>query len=291
MMQGRIIRGIGGFYYVRDAQGAEYTLRARGRFRKEHKTPLVGDEVVFTPGQGEEHGWLDEILPRRSECLRPPAANVSLLLVVCAPVPLPDLMLVDRLIIRAKRGNMKAALVINKCDLDPTLAETLSRQYAGAGVPILPVSARQARGLDALREIMRGELCCVCGQSAVGKSTLLNALCGLELKTGELSEKIRRGKNTTRHAELIERGGVAVLDTPGFSLLETDVFDPVELKESYPEFAEYEGQCFFQPCYHATEPRCAVREAVTEGKIDAQRHERYAALLNEMKQRWRERYD
>ena len=112
-MQGRIIRGIGGFYYVRDAQGAEYTLRARGRFRKEHKTPLVGDEVVFTPGQGEEHGWLDEILPRRSECLRPPAANVSLLLVVCAPEPLPDLMLVDRLIIRAKRGNMKAALVTN----------------------------------------------------------------------------------------------------------------------------------------------------------------------------------
>ena len=141
MMQGRIIRGIGGFYFVRDAQGAEYTLRARGRFRREHKTPLVGDDVVFTPGQGEEHGWLDEILPRRSECLRPPAANVSLLLVVCAPEPLPDLMLIDRLIIRAKRGNMKAALVINKCDLDPSLAETLSRQYAGAGVPILPVSA------------------------------------------------------------------------------------------------------------------------------------------------------
>lgn len=291
MMQGRIIRGIGGFYFVRDAQGAEYTLRARGRFRREHKTPLVGDDVVFTPGQGEEHGWLDEILPRRSECLRPPAANVSLLLVVCAPEPLPDLMLIDRLIIRAKRGNMKAALVINKCDLDPSLAETLSRQYAGAGVPILPVSARQARGLDALREIMRGELCCVCGQSAVGKSTLLNALCGLELKTGELSEKIRRGKNTTRHAELIERGGVAVLDTPGFSLLELDGdMEPETLREWYPEFAPYEGRCRFDPCLHDREPDCAVRAAVETGEISAERWERYRLLLAGVRESWKNRY-
>ena len=289
-MQGRIIRGVGGFYYVRDAQGAEYTLRARGRFRKEHKTPLVGDEVVFMPGQGEEHGWLDEILPRRSECLRPPAANVSLLLVVCAPEPLPDLMLVDRLIIRAKRGNMKAALVINKCDLDPTLAETLSRQYAGAGAPILPVSAREARGLDALREIMRGELCCVCGQSAVGKSTLLNALCGLNLKTGELSEKIRRGKNTTRHAELIERGGVAVLDTPGFSLLELDGgMEPETLRAWYPEFAPYERRCRFDPCLHDREPDCAVRAAVEAGEISAERWERYRLLLAGVRESWMNR--
>lgn len=290
-MQGRIIRGIGGFYYVRDAQGAEYTLRARGRFRRERKTPLVGDEVVFTPGQGEEHGWLDEILPRRSECLRPPAANVSLLLVVCAPEPLPDLLLIDRLIIRAKRGNMKAALVINKCDLDPTLAETLSRQYAGAGAPILPVSAREARGLDALREIMRGELCCVCGQSAVGKSTLLNALCGLELKTGELSEKIRRGKNTTRHAELIERGGVAVLDTPGFSLLELDGdMEPETLREWYPEFAQYEGSCRFEPCLHDREPGCAVHAAAEAGEISAERWERYKTLLAGVREAWKNRY-
>ena len=284
MMQGRIIRGIGGFYFVRDAQGVEYTLRARGRFRREHKTPLVGDEVVFTPGQGEEHGWLDEILPRRSECLRPPAANVSLLLVVCAPEPLPDLMLIDRLIIRAKRGNMKAALIINKCDLDPSLAETLSRQYAGAGVPILPVSAREARGLDALREIMRGELCCVCGQSAVGKSTLLNALCGL-------SEKIRRGKNTTRHAELIERGGVAVLDTPGFSLLELDGdMEPETLREWYPEFAPYEVRCRFDPCLHDREPDCAVRAAVEAGAISAERWERYRLLLAGVRESWKNRY-
>ena len=291
MMQGRIIRGIGGFYYVRDAQGAEYTLRARGRFRKEHKTPLVGDEVVFTPGQGEEHGWLDEILPRRSECLRPPAANVSLLLIVCAPEPLPDLLLIDRLMIRAKRGNMNAALVINKCDLDPSLAQTLSRQYAGAGVPILPVSARQARGMDALREIMRGELCCVCGQSAVGKSTLLNALCGLELKTGELSEKIRRGKNTTRHAELIERGDVAVLDTPGFSLLELDGgMEPETLRAWYPEFAPYERRCRFDPCLHNREPGCAVRAAVEAGEISAERWERYRLLLAGVRESWKNRY-
>ena len=216
---------------------------------------------------------------------------MSLLLIVCAPEPLPDLLLIDRLMIRAKRGNMKAALVINKCDLDPTLAETLSRQYAGADAPILPVSAREARGLDALREIMRGELCCVCGQSAVGKSTLLNALCGLELKTGELSEKIRRGKNTTRHAELIERGGVAVLDTPGFSLLELDGdMEPETLREWYPEFAPFEGRCRFDPCLHDREPDCAVRAAVEAGKISAERWERYRLLLAGVRESWKNRY-
>ena len=156
----------------------------------------------------------------------------------------------------------------------------------------MAISASTGEGLDALRQALRGKIHALSGQSGAGKSTLVNALYGLSAETGDLSRKIERGKNTTRHCELIPvPDGGMVLDTPGFSLLETDVFDPVELKESYPEFAEYEGQCFFQPCYHATEPRCAVREAVTEGKIDAQRHERYAALLNEMKQRWRERYD
>ena len=123
-------------------------------------------------------------------------------------------------------------------------------------------------------------------------STMINALYGLDLETGSLSRKIERGKNTTRHCQLIPvEGGGMVLDTPGFSLLETELFDPVELKDSWPEFAPYEGGCYFQPCYHASEPRCAVREAVASGKIDPRRHERYAALLDEMKQRWRDRYD
>lgn len=291
MMRGRIVRGVGGFYTVRNAQGEEYVLRARGRFRRERKTPLVGDEVTFTPGQGEEHGWLDEILPRRSECLRPPVANVSLLLIVCAPEPEPDLLLADRLLVRAAGGGMRAALVVNKCDLDPSLAQALSRQYAGAGVPVLGVSAKEGTGLQALGGVMRGELCCLCGQSAVGKSTLLNALCSLELKTGALSEKIRRGRHTTRHAELIERDGFCVLDTPGFSLLELEEgMAPEALRTCYPEFAGREGACRFAPCLHDREPGCAVREAVQAGEISPERYERYRILLAQVRERWKNRY-
>ena len=140
--------------------------------------------------------------------------------------------------------------------------------------------------------MLAGKVHALAGQSGAGKSTLVNALYGLNMETGDLSRKIERGKNTTRHCELVPvEGGGMVLDTPGFSLLETDVFDPVELKDYWPEFAGHEGGCFFQPCYHATEPRCVVRDAVEADEIDRQRHGRYVELLDEMKQRWRERYD
>ena len=154
------------------------------------------------------------------------------------------------------------------------------------------MSAARGDGLEALRAALAGKVHALAGQSGAGKSTLVNALYGLRVETGDLSRRIERGRNTTRHCELIPvAGGGMVLDTPGFSLLETDVFDPVELKASYPEFVPYEGKCFFQPCYHATEPKCAVRDAVAAGTIDAERHARYAALLEETRQRWRERYD
>ena len=145
--------------------------------------------------------------------------------------------------------------------------------------------------MDALRALMRGELCCLCGQSAVGKSTLLNALCGLELKTGGLSEKICRGRHTTRHAELIERDGLAVLDTPGFSLLELDgKMEPETLREWYPEFAQYEGSCRFEPCLHDREPGCAVHAAAEAGEISAERWERYKTLLAGVREAWKNRY-
>ena len=292
-MQGTILRGIGGFYYAMDDDGTIHTLRAQGKIRRERLKPKVGDRVELTPGEGEEHGWIHQILPRRNELVRPPVANIDrIVVVVAAATPDPDLTLADRMLINARRAGIEAMLVVNKSDLNPETAADIVNQYRGADVSPTAISASMGEGLDALRQALRGKIHALSGQSGAGKSTLVNALYGLSAETGDLSRKIERGKNTTRHCELIPvPDGGMVLDTPGFSLLETDVFDPVELKESYPEFAEYEGQCFFQPCYHATEPRCAVREAVTEGKIDAQRHERYAALLNEMKQRWRERYD
>lgn len=292
-MQGTILRGIGGFYYAMDDDGTIHTLRAQGKIRRERLRPKVGDRVELTPGEGEEHGWIHQILPRRNELARPPVANIDrIVVVVAAAAPDPDLTLADRMLINARRAGIEAMLAVNKSDLNPETAADIVSQYRGADVSPMAISASTGEGLDALRQALRGKIHALSGQSGAGKSTLVNALYGLSAETGDLSRKIERGKNTTRHCELIPvPDGGMVLDTPGFSLLETDVFDPVELKESYPEFAEYEDQCFFQPCYHATEPRCAVRAAVAEGKIDAQRHERYAALLNEMKQRWRERYD
>lgn len=292
MKQGTLIRGFGGFYAVRDAEGQEFTLRCKKKFRRLGLSPLVGDEVLFTPGEGEEHGWLEEILPRSSQCLRPPVANVSLLLIVVAPVPEPDLLLVDRMMVRARAQGMDMLLVVNKCDLDEGLAQELQAQYAGAQVPVYAVSAESGQGLAALREHMGGRLCCLTGQSGVGKSTLLNALLGLSLETGEISRKIQRGKNTTRHAELLVKDGLRVLDTAGFSLLELDGgMEPVTLKEYYPEFAAYEGKCRFEPCYHDREPGCAVTAACGEGAIHPQRLARYRALLAEVRQAWRERYD
>ena len=292
MKQGTLIRGFGGFYAVRDAEGQEFTLRCKKKFRRLGLSPLVGDEVLFTPGEGEEHGWLEEILPRSSQCLRPPVANVSLLLIVVAPVPEPDLLLVDRMMVRASAQGMDMLLVVNKCDLDEGLAQELQAQYAGAQAPVYAVSAESGQGLAALRERMGGRLCCLTGQSGVGKSTLLNALLGLSLETGEISRKIQRGKNTTRHAELLVKDGLRVLDTAGFSLLELDGgMEPVTLKEYYPEFAAYEGKCRFEPCYHDREPGCAVTAACGEGAIHPQRLARYRALLAEVRQAWRERYD
>lgn len=292
MKRGTLIRGMGGFYTVMDEGGTEYTLRCKKKFRRMHLSPLVGDEVCFTPGSGEEHGWVEEILPRKSECLRPPVANVGLLLIVVAPVPEPDLMLVDRLMIRAQRQGIKQLLVINKCELDPSLAEELTAQYAPAEVPVYAVSAQTGAGLEALRRRMGQELCCLTGQSGVGKSTLLNALLGLSLETGEISQKIQRGKNTTRHAEMLVKDGLRVLDTAGFSLLELDGrMEPIALKESYPEFARYEGQCRFEPCYHDREPGCAVTAASQEGAVHPERLKRYRMLLADVKQAWRNRYD
>lgn len=292
MKQGTLVRGMGGFYTAVDAQGEAFTLRCKKKFRRMKLSPLVGDEVLFTPGTGEEHGWLEEILPRKSQCLRPPVANVELLLIVVAPVPEPDLALVDRMMIRARAQGMDMVLVVNKCDLDATLSQALSTQYAGAQVPVCPVSAATGMGMPQLKELMRHRLCCLTGQSGVGKSTLLNALLGLELETGEISQKIQRGKNTTRHAELLMADGLRVLDTAGFSLLELDgQMEPITLKDYYPEFAPHEGHCRFEPCYHDREPGCSVSAACAAGEIDPQRLARYRSLLAQVRQAWRERYD
>ena len=295
MMQGVIVEGRGGLYTVRDKQGSTYVLRAKKKFRRQGMSPLVGDNIDFTPGNiSDEHGWIEEIHPRISQCLRPPVANVTLLCLMVSPQPAPDWLLVDKLMIFAQKQALKPILIVNKADLDPegSVFDEAKNMYAGADLEIFTVSARDKTGLDRVRGRFAGETCCFSGQSGVGKSTLLNALFGLSQETGDISRKILRGKNTTRHAQLFSFGDVQVIDTPGFSLLEMDeVFDPVLLREYYPEFRPYEGRCRFSPCYHGSEPGCAVLAAVKDGSISPERVDRYHILLADCRERWRNRYD
>ncbi len=294
MIRGTIVRGMGGVYTARDADGNEYTLRAKKKFRRLHMSPLVGDEIWLTKGEiSDEHGWIEEILPRTSQCFRPPVANATLLAVILAAEPKPDLLLIDKLLVLARRDGLRCVLIVNKDDLDSEPAHLIQRQYEKADVPVFVVSALEGTGVEALKACLRGQTVCFSGQSGVGKSSLLNALLGLNVETGCISRKILRGKNTTRHAELFEHDGIRVLDTPGFSLLTLDEepIDPVLLQEDYPEFVPYAGQCRFQPCYHLKEPGCAVLEAVKQGRISSERLERYHILLDETREAWRKRYD
>lgn len=291
-MEGLIIKGIGGFYTVVDQAGDHHTLRAQAKLRRQRLKPMVGDRVTFEPGADEESdGWLTAICPRKNSLVRPPVANIDRLVITLATVsPKADLMLADRLLMLCFRSNIVPVIVINKADQDAREAADLAREYAGASESMM-VSAESGEGVDALRALLRGTVHAFGGQSGVGKSTLINALYGLTLTTGSLSNKIDRGRHTTRHSELIPvAGGGMVLDTPGFSLLDIDLIDPIEIKALYPEFAPYDDECRFAPCAHFKEPGCAVKAAVEAGEIARARYERYQAIYEEMGERWKERY-
>ena len=291
-MRGTILKGIGGFYYIAADNGQVYTLRARGVFRKQRITPLVGDAVRFTPGEGDDEGWIDRILERKNELVRPQVANISRLLIVIAPIPAPDLLMVDTLLVHARRQGITPVLVINKTDLDGKLCAMIREQYLCTGDTILMTSIVNGDGLDALAALLQTGICCFAGQSGVGKSSLVSTVTGIELNTGEISGRTARGKHTTRHTELFVRDGFQVLDTAGFSLLaQAEAEDPVGLKDWYPEFIPFESQCRFQPCYHHSEPGCAVLEALEQGKITRERVERYHQLLNKAKEAWKGRYE
>ena len=292
ILEGLITKGTGGFYTVIAGDGERYTLRAQSKIRRQKLTPMVGDRVQFQPGGEGEEGWLVAILPRRNSLTRPPVANIDVaLLVVAAASPDPDLLLLDRMLIAARQAGISPIVAINKADLDPPRAEAMQSAYRSAADGAFLVCAQTKEGIQTLREALYGSVHALSGQSGAGKSTLVNALYGLKLETGQIS-RIERGRHTTRHSELIGvPGGGMVLDTPGFSLLESLVIEPIHLKEFYPEFAPYEGNCRFNPCAHVSEPDCAVREAVANGGIDPSRHERYKMLFDEMTQRWKERYD
>ena len=292
MIKGEIKEGRGGFYTVRDETGQEHILRAKKKFRRDGISPLPGDRVMLSPGSREEHGWLEEILPRASLCLRPPVANITLMVIVIAPEPVPDYLLVDKLLVYADMQGIRPLIAVNKSDIGMETYEKARDIYKSSGAPVIALSASSGQGLDELCSRMRGELTGFAGQSGVGKSALLSMVTGTELISGAISDRIKRGKQTTRHTTLLYHDGMRVMDTPGFSLLELPRgMEPEQLSGYYPDFRPYEADCRFNPCLHLTEPGCAVKKACEAGDINASRLLRYGELMETVKKTWRERYD
>lgn len=279
MEEYRIIKALSGFYYVQAEDGV-VECRARGRFRRQDQSPLVGDFVRITR-QGDK-GVLEALLPRKNAFIRPAFANIDQLVVLasCA-IPVTEPFLIDRVLAIAQLQNVPALVVVNKDDLAP--AQPLAEIYRRAGVPVLVTSAETGEGIEALREALAGKLSCLTGNSGVGKSSLLNRACPqLQLPVGEVSEKLGRGRHTTRHIELYSLGSnTFVADTPGFSAFDTERMELVhkeQLQYAFPEFAPYLGHCQFPDCAHRKEPGCAVRKALAEGKIGQTRYSSYERL-------------
>ncbi|MCR5073017.1 MAG: ribosome small subunit-dependent GTPase A [Clostridiales bacterium] len=287
MSTGRIIRGIGGFYYVLpDAGEPVVECKARGHFRKSGISPVVGDLVVYAD-QKEGHSSIEKILPRKNLLIRPSVANIDqLLIVVSASAPAPDWQLVDKLIIQAVPTGIKPVLILNKSDAaDERIVRAFEQDYV-PWFQTAVVSARTGTGKEQLADILKDRVSCFAGQSAVGKSSLINLLLPeLALETGDLAKKTDRGRHTTRRAELWPAFGGAILDTPGFSLYETDLLEQTDLNRCYPEFGNSPEKCRFPSCMHVTEPGCAIKELVAEGKMSPGRYERYTILAKEYETR------
>ena len=288
MMQrktGRILRSLSGFYDVQTDSGM-VTCRGRGNLRRGQEIPLTGDMVEITVEKGR--GMVEKILPRRNRFIRPAVANVDALVIFAANVnPITEPFLIDRVAAIAGDQEVEVILCVNKCDLDP--AVDLVRIYQNAGFSVIRSSAETGEGVEQLRQMIRGKLVAFTGNTGVGKSSMLNRLCpDLGVATGEVSEKLGRGRHTTRHVELYRlEEDTYVADTPGFASFDTEQMD-VLLKENlqyaFPDFAPYLGQCQFHDCSHRSEPACAVREAVEAGKIEKTRYDSYLRLYEKSSQ-------
>lgn len=282
---GRIIRSLSGFYEVRTAD-ATVTCRARGTLRRTGESPLTGDMVDITMEKGK--GMVERILPRRNQFVRPAVANVDALVVFAANTnPVTEPFLIDRVAAIAGDQGVEVILCVNKCDLDP--AEELLRIYTNAGFCCIAASAETGEGVEELRNLIRGKLVAFTGNSGVGKSSILNRLCPeLKLPTGEVSEKLGRGRHTTRHVELYDLGeGTYVADTPGFSSFDTDQMEVIlkeNLQYAFPDFERHIGSCQFRDCTHRKEPGCAVRAALDAGQIEPTRYDSYLRLYEKASQ-------
>lgn len=275
-MRGKIYKGIGGFYYVTTDSGEVFECKARGKFRKEHITPIIGDDVEIEINEGK--GSITKIYPRRNSLIRPAVSNIDMIVVVAAaksPEPAP--LVIDKMLFNAEINGIEAVVCINKSDLADS--NQLKSIYEKAGYKTIVVSASTKDGLAELFELIKGKTVAFAGVSGVGKSSILSHLIGETLQTGAVSDKISRGRHTTRHVELFKaEGGGFVLDTPGFSSVETEDIDLDELSLYFPEMRNLYGKCRFRGCHHIGEPDCAVKKMVETGEISDSRYNSYKEL-------------
>ena len=284
-LTGRIVRSLSGFYDVQTSGGV-ITCRGRGHLRKGQEIPLTGDMVEITVERGK--GMVEKILPRRNRFVRPAVANVDALLVFASNVnPVTEPFLIDRVAAIAANQDVQVHICVNKCDLDE--GADLAKIYRNAGFPVIQTSAKTCEGVEELRKLLQGKLTAFTGNTGVGKSSMLNALCPeLQLATGEVSQKLGRGRHTTRHVELYKIAeDTYVADTPGFSSFDTDQMDVIlkeNLQYTFPDFAPYLGQCQFHDCSHRAEPGCAVRAALDAGELESTRYDSYLRLYEKASQ-------
>ena len=281
-MEGKIIKGIGGFYYVKTKEGI-IECKAKGKFRHKSLKPMVGDNVKIQVDRGK--GVIEDIHERESELIRPAVSNVTLAFVVFA-VKNPDINfdLLNRFLILCETNNIEAIVCLNKIDLvSDEERMKISNIIDDIGYEVLYINAREEEGIEELKRRIEGNVTVLCGPSGAGKSTLINALASRDhMETGAISEKLKRGKHTTRHSELIEVNDGYIVDTPGFSTLEVNFIDKDELKYAFPEFSEYNDMCRFRGCNHYKEPDCAVKNAVEEKKINKSRYDFYIRTLEDI---------
>jgi len=289
-LKGKIIKGIAGFYYVHVPEVNEiFECKAKGIFRMQNLKPLVGDDVeIDTSDQPEGKGTITRILPRKNDIIRPAVANVDQAMVIFAAAePSPNLNLLDRFLIMMQRQRVHTIICFNKKDIvEKKEIKLLIDTYLSSGYEVISISVLQEDGLSTIRGRLKGKTTVLAGPSGVGKSSLINIICPqAQMEIGSVSEKIKRGKHTTRHSELIYvEEDTYVMDTPGFSSLYINEVEKEELKDYFIEFNEYEDKCRFIGCMHLNEPGCAVKEALMKGKISSIRYDNYKALYDELKE-------